>query len=114
VRRARPEVDLDALQQRVADLETLLASTGWAIVCAEANKLYGQRTFTDQIEHLARTEPVAEVGPKTIALVAARVAAGRLINLPTQLLEDEKRKLAAATPSETPRPSLGPNVELSQ
>jgi hypothetical protein len=110
----RAEVDLDALTQRVADLETLLTSTGWAIISAEANKLYGQRTFTDQIEHLARTEPVAEVGPKTIALVAARVAAGRLINLPAELLEEAKRKLAQqqVAPSDE-RPNLGEGVEYS-
>ena len=110
-RRAHEEVDLDALNQRVADLETLLTSTGWAIIAAEANKLYGQRTFTDQIEHLARTEPTAEVGPKTIALVAARVAAGRLINLPGELLQDVKRKIALATPTESRE--RNPNVEMS-
>jgi hypothetical protein len=110
-RRAPDEVDLDALNQRVADLETLLTSPGWAVVCAEANKLFGVRTFTDQIEHLARTEPVGEVGPKTIALVAARVAAGRLINLPSELREEVKRKILQATPSE-PRGHAA-NVEMS-
>lgn len=110
-RRASEEVDLDALNQRVADLETLLTSPGWAIVCAEANKLFGVRTFADQIEHLARTESMDEVGAKTMALTAARVAAGRLINLPSELLEEVKRKILQATPSE-PRGHAA-NVEMS-
>jgi hypothetical protein len=113
-RRARTEVDLDALQQRVADLEALLVSPGWAVVCAEANTLHGTRPFTEAVEQAARMGTALQIGESVIALVAARMAAGHLVSLPVDLLDEAKRKIADAQQQQAPHgPTLGANVELS-
>jgi len=115
-RRKPPAIaDPDAVQQRVTDLEALLVSPGWAWLCLEANKRYGQRVFTDGIEALARTfgDAPEVLAARTLALASARMAAGVIINLPGETLADLKRKLATQQ-GDAPPAGLGANVEVSR
>lgn len=114
-RRRLPVVaDPDAVLQRANDLEALLVSPGWAWLCVEANKLYGQRTFVEQVEQVVRVGGTSEaIAARTISLTAARMAAGALINLPGETLADLKRKLATQQ-GDAPSPGLGANVEVSR
>lgn len=109
----REPPDVEALQQRVADLEALLVSPGWAIVSAEASRLYGQRAFTDEMMGITRGASAQMVGEHVIAVVEARKAALLLMHLPEEKLDEAKRKLAAVTKPKPPAQAFGGGVEYS-
>lgn len=117
--RAREDFDPDAVLQRVTDIEALLVSPGWIWLVNEANKLYGQRAFTEQVEQVVRVGGTTDaIAARTVSLTAGRMAAGAIINLPTETLADLKRKLATQQGDEqrdrAETPPLGPNVEMSR
>lgn len=108
------EADLDALQQRIADLEGLLASPGWILLCTEARKLYGHSVFIEHVTQITRIARAQDIGEQTIALVAARQTAVELLGMPDVLLKTAQRSLSHAMDAQRSTPALGPNVELSQ
>ena len=114
-RRNPPVADPDALQQRVSDLEALIVSPGWAVVCAEATARYGARVFAETVVTLLRAGSAQQIGEKAIALIAAREAAVDILSIPERAIEDYKRKLATQQgEGRDPDHPLGPNVEISQ
>jgi hypothetical protein len=114
-RRKPPVADPDALQQRISDLEALLVSPGWAVVCAEATTRYGARVFAETVVTLLRAGSAQQIGEKAIGLIAAREAAVDILSIPERAVEEYKRKLATQHGPEPDAPSpLGPRVEYSQ
>lgn len=106
--------DLDAMHQRVADLEALLASPGWDIVLQEASKHYSQRAFAEEMAKLARGATAAQIGERAIGLIAAYNAVVGLLTAPGEELKALKSKISARTAGEQKRTrGLGPNVEMS-
>jgi hypothetical protein len=107
-----PEADPDAVLQRIADLEALLTSPGWAYVLTEISTRYGPRAFIETMGQLTKQGTAQQIGEHAIAIVAAHQAVGEVLELPRQRLAELQRKVA--TQREPPeRPTLGPNVEYS-
>src|SRR6478736_1206817 len=108
-----PTIDPDALQQRIADLEALMSTPGWAALGDIANRFYGLRAFADQVDALTKLPTVEQVGMQVYALTASRQTALHLLGLPTHLIEEYKRKLATQQDGEEPAepPPFGPDVE---
>jgi hypothetical protein len=98
----------------VADLEALLVSPGWAVVCAEATTRYGARVFAETVVTLLRSGSAQAIGEKAIGLIAAREAAVDILSIPERAVEEYKRKLATQSTPDPDAPPLGPTVEYSQ